>query len=55
MSNNNNTIKYSRDAIIESEEFKCYQKDFLKAILTKEEYSLAEARKIASEYFNAKE
>lgn len=43
--------KYTREAILASEQFACYQKDFLAALLTKETYSIAEAKKIASDFF----
>lgn len=47
--------KYATVEILRSEEFAAYQPDFLRAILTKDEYTLAEARKAAKEFFEEKE
>lgn len=47
--------KYTREAILASKELEGYQKDFLSAILTKPEYTIAEAVKIASSFFGKKE
>lgn len=47
--------KYTREAILASPEFKGYQPDFLAALLTKPQYTLAEARKVASAFKNVKE
>ncbi len=47
--------KYTREALIASEHFKGYQKDFVSAILVKPEYTLAEAKKVVSAFFNRKE
>lgn len=47
--------KYTREALLQSKEFAKYQPDFLKAILTKESYTLAEARKIVKNFFEPKE
>lgn len=46
--------KFKTEAILKSKEFAGYQPDFLKALLTKEEYTLAEARKIAAAFFEEK-
>ena len=43
--------KYTREAILASEEFKGYQRDFLKALLHKPYYTLPEARRIVSDFF----
>ena len=51
----NNVMKFTREEILASKKFAGYQKDFLAALLTKPEYSLAEAEKIASEFFGKKE
>lgn len=45
------TTKYTREAILASKEFEKYQKDFLRVILTKNEYTITEARKLAKEFF----
>ena len=47
--------KFKREAILQSKEFGKYQPDFLKAILPKEAYTLAEARRIVKEFFEEKE
>lgn len=47
-------VKYTRESILKSKEFAKYQKDFLAALLTKKEYTLAEARKIAAAFFEEK-
>lgn len=46
--------KYSRAAILQASEFRKYQPDFLKAILTKDYYTLAEARKAVKDFFEKK-
>lgn len=43
--------KYTREAILASKEFAGYQQDFLKVLLVKPEYTLAEAKKIAEAFF----
>lgn len=43
--------KYRTEAILKCSEFKGVQKDFLKALLPKEEYTIAEARKIVKAFF----
>lgn len=50
-----NTKKYKREAILASDVFKGYQRDFVSALLDKPEYTLAEAKKIVSAFFNKKE
>lgn len=42
--------RYKRDALLKSERFAHIQKDFLRAILTKETYTIKEAEKAISEY-----
>ena len=42
--------KYTREVLLKSKEFAKYQPDFLKAILPKEEYTLAEARRIVKNF-----
>lgn len=44
--------KYTREAILRDPRFAKYQKDFLSVILSKPTYTLAEARKIAKEFFD---
>lgn len=43
--------QYTREALLKSQEFALYQKDFLSVILSKPTYTLAEARKIVKEFF----
>lgn len=43
--------KYKREVILKSKEFAKYQPDFLRAILTKDWYTLAEARKVVRNFF----
>lgn len=50
-----NKTKYLREVILADKEFEGYQKDFLAAILTEPEYTLADAKKIAEAFFNEKE
>lgn len=47
--------KYTREAILRSEEFKDVQKDFLAVLLTKKEYTLAEAHKIVSAFMKGRD
>lgn len=47
--------KYTREAILSSDEFKKYQKDFLAALLTKKTYTIPEALKIAEGFFKEEE
>ena len=46
--------KFTREALIKSEYFSKYQKDFLSAILEKEEYTMAEATKVVKAFFVGK-
>lgn len=43
--------RYSREAILQDKRLANYQQDFLRVILTKESYTLAEARKTAAAFF----
>lgn len=43
--------KYSRQALLKSKLFAGYQQDFLKALLTEESYTLAQAKKIVKAFF----
>ena len=43
--------KFKRESLLKSPEFAKYQKDFLSVILSRPEYTLAEARKIIKEFF----
>ena len=45
------TKKYTRDALLRAPEFQKYQRDFLAAVLNKDEYTLAEARKVVKAFF----
>lgn len=47
--------KYTKETILKDERFSKYQQDFLRVILTKDYYTIAEAKKIAEAFFNAKE
>ena len=47
--------KYTREALLKSKRVSCYQRDFLGVILSKPEYTLAEATKVVKAFFNAKE
>ena len=49
------TKKYTREAILASDLFKGYQRDFVSALLVKPEYTIAEAKKIVSVFFDKKE
>ncbi len=40
----NSEIKYTRDRLLTSKALSCYQRDFVAAILTDEEYTLSEAK-----------
>ncbi len=46
--------RYTREALISSKLFSIYQQDFLRAILTKETYTIAEARKALKKYYESK-
>lgn len=43
-------IKYKREALLKSKRFAHIQQDFLAAVLTKDEYTIAEAEKAVAEY-----
>ena len=43
--------KYSREVILRDPRFAQYQKDFLGVILSKSEYTIAEAEKTAKAFF----
>lgn len=47
--------KYTREALLKSKRFSSYQRDFLGVVLSKPEYTLAEATKVVKAFFNAKE
>ena len=47
--------KYTKEALLASEIFKDYQKDFVSVLLEKPEYTIAEAKKIVSAFFNKEE
>lgn len=46
--------KFKTEVILKSKEFAGYQKDFLKVLLKKEEYTLAEAKRIAEAFFKGR-
>lgn len=43
--------KYSREAILQDRRFAKYQRDFLRAVLTKDFYTIAGAQKAALAFF----
>lgn len=43
--------KYTREALLKDRRFSQYQQDFLRAVLTKEEYTIAEAVKTVKAFF----
>ena len=45
------TKRYTRTAIINSNRFSGYQRDFLAAVLNKPEYTIAEAEKAVEAFF----
>ena len=47
--------KYRREVILKDRRFQKYQKDFLKVVLHKPEYTIAEAVKTAKAFFIEKE
>lgn len=47
--------RFKREVLLKSSEFEKYQKDFVAALLTKDEYTLPEARRIVKNFFEAKE
>ena len=44
--------KYTREALLRSGRFSSYQQDFLGVILSKPEYTIAEATRIVKAFFN---
>lgn len=47
----NDTV-YSRDALLKSKRYQKFQRDFLAAVLSKPEYTLAEADKAVEAFFH---
>ena len=43
--------KYTREALIRDQRFAVYQRDFLSAVLSKPEYTIAEAERAVAEFF----
>lgn len=43
--------KYTREALLKSEQFSHVQQDFLSVLLTKPEYTISEAKKVVKDYF----
>lgn len=43
--------KYKTEALLKSQRFSYVQKDFLKAILTKEQYTIDEAQEAINKFF----
>lgn len=46
-----NRKKYSRESLLKSKRFAHIQPDFLRAILTKEEYTMGEAVNLVKKFF----
>lgn len=44
--------EYNREALIRSKRYAAYQPDFLRAVLSKDTYTLEEADKAVNEFFN---
>ncbi len=44
--------EYTREALLSAKRYAAYQPDFLRAILTKDTYTLEEADKAVNEFFN---
>lgn len=44
--------KYTREALLKSKRFSAYQKDFLGVVLSKPEYTLAEATKVVKAFYH---
>lgn len=55
MAKRKETKKYAREALLKSKRYAQYQRDFLAAVLTKSEYTLAEADKAVSAFFGKAE
>lgn len=47
--------KYKREAILKDSRFSQYQKDFLGVVLSKPEYTIAEAERAVKAFFKEKE
>lgn len=47
-------VKYKTASLIHSKGFEAYQQDFARVLLTKEEYTMEEAKEILDKYFNEK-
>lgn len=47
--------KYPRESLVKSQRYSQYQKDFLAVVLSKKEYTLAEADKAVKAFFEKKE
>ena len=47
--------KYRREVLLRDPRFKTYQKDFLGVVLSKSEYTIAEAEKAVKAFFKEKE
>lgn len=46
-----NETKYTREALLKSDVFNGYQRDFVSAILVDPYYTISEAKKLVEEYF----
>ena len=51
----NSRKKFSREALLKSKRFSSVQRDFLRAILWKDSYTIPEAQKAVREFFKEKE
>ena len=47
--------KYTREVILKDPRFSQYQKDFLAVVLSKQEYTIAEAERAVKAFFKTKE
>lgn len=47
-------VKYKTASLIHSKEFETYQQDFARVLLSKEEYTVEEAKEILNKYFKEK-
>ena len=47
-------VKYKTASLIHSKGFEMYQQDFARVLLTKEEYTVEEAKEILDKYFKEK-
>lgn len=51
MSNRKTSKKYAREELLKSKRYAAYQRDFLAAVLNKPQYTISEADKAVSDFF----